>query len=103
LAEVTISAPFGSHRLHGTIDRLIITPTSVIAIDFKSNVIVPADPDRCPDGILRQMGAYQIALQAVYPSHKIETGIVWTKTQTLMMLTHDLVFAALKSSPYLDV
>lgn len=103
LAEVSISAPLGTYRMHGTIDRLIITPTIVTAIDFKSNAVVPANPKLCPNGILRQMGAYLIALQAVYPNHIIETGIVWTKDQSLMMLTHDLVFAALKSSPYLDV
>ncbi|MDG1471289.1 MAG: double-strand break repair helicase AddA [Ascidiaceihabitans sp.] len=103
LAEVSITAPLGTHRLHGTIDRLIITPTTITAIDFKSNAVVPTNPNLCPNGILRQMGAYLIALQAVYSDHKIETGIVWTKEQSLMMLPHDLVFDALKSSPYLDV
>jgi ATP-dependent helicase/nuclease subunit A len=103
LAEVSITAPLGPNRLHGTIDRLIVTPTTVTAIDFKSNAVVPPNPKECPNGILRQMGAYLIALQNVYPDHKIETGIVWTKTRSLMMLPHDLVYDALKSSPYLDV
>lgn len=103
LAEVSITAPLGGHRLHGTIDRLIVTDTTVTAIDFKSNAVLPENATQCPDGILRQMGAYLIALRAVYPDHNIETGIVWTKTQKLMMLPHDLVLSALNSSQYLDV
>ena len=103
LAEVSITAPIGAQRIHGTIDRLIVTDTKLIAIDFKTNRAIPSFAKDCPIGLLRQMGAYATALRAIYPNHEIETGILWTNTQQLMMLPHDLVTDALSTSPYLDL
>ena len=103
LAEVPITAPLGTQRIHGTIDRLLVTDTKVIAIDFKTNRVIPSSTADCPIGLLRQMGAYASALRAIYPTHDIETGILWTSTQSLMVLPHDLVTDALASSTYLDL
>lgn len=96
LAEVPISAeiePLG--RIHGVIDRLLISPTKIVALDFKSNRTVPASAAEVPEGLLRQMGAYAAALKQVFPGREIETGLIWTATQQLMVLPHDLVCAAL--------
>jgi ATP-dependent helicase/nuclease subunit A len=51
-----------------------------------------------PDGLLRQMGAYVLALRQIYPDRRIEVGILWTKTATLMTLPHNIVIAACESS-----
>ncbi|APZ52556.1 double-strand break repair helicase AddA [Salipiger abyssi] len=96
LAEVPLTAeiaPVG--RIHGIIDRLIVTPDKVIAVDFKSNRTVPATAADTPEGLLRQMGAYAAALAQLYPGREIETGLIWTATQNYMSLPHDLVSAAL--------
>ena len=103
LAEVSITAPIGSQRIHGTIDRLLITDNKITAIDFKTNRAIPHSAENCPIGLLRQMGAYARALCEIYPDHQIETAILWTNTQSLMPLTHDLVSQALKTSTYLDL
>ncbi|MES2845747.1 MAG: double-strand break repair helicase AddA [Pseudomonadota bacterium] len=95
LAEVPITAALGSGLIYGTIDRLIITPTHVLAVDFKSNRVVPATPDQTPDGILRQMAAYADALRQIYPGRVIETAILWTAIPRLMPLHPDIVSAAL--------
>lgn len=102
LAEVPITAKLGRRRLHGTIDRLIIEPARVLAVDFKTNKVVPARARDVPEGVLRQMGAYAHALGQVYPDRQIETAILWTKTATLMPLPHDLVTNSLNDTPYLD-
>ncbi|MFA3920085.1 double-strand break repair helicase AddA [Ruegeria hyattellae] len=94
LSEVTVTAPMDGHRIHGIIDRLIITPDYVQAIDFKSNATVPDSPETCPEGLLRQMGAYVRALAQVYPDRRIKAAILWTRTGILMPLPHDLVTAA---------
>ncbi len=94
LAEVTISAPFGEGRLHGVIDRLVITPDHVLAVDFKSNATVPATPEACPEGLLRQMGAYAEALRQIYPDRTIKTAILWTRTAQLMPLPDTLITQA---------
>ena len=98
LAEVSISAnldALGGARVHGTIDRLLIRGTSILAVDFKTNATVPENPQMVPLGLLRQMGAYAHALAEIYPNHTIETALLWTKTAKLMPLPHDLVTMAL--------
>ncbi|MFP3384248.1 double-strand break repair helicase AddA [Tritonibacter sp. SIMBA_163] len=94
LAEVVISADLGAARLHGVIDRLVVTPERVLAVDFKSNAVVPSAPDACPEGLLRQMGAYDAALRQIYPDRRIETAILWTRTATLMPLPVTLITQA---------
>ena len=98
LAEVDISADLpslGGRRIHGTIDRLVINETEILAIDFKSNAVVPSDAAHCPEGILRQMAAYGEALKLVYPDKKINMAVLWTKTATLMVLPGGLLGDAL--------
>ncbi|WP_282153658.1 double-strand break repair helicase AddA [Ruegeria atlantica] len=95
LAEVPVTADLNGRRMHGVIDRLIITDTEVQVIDFKTNATVPNSAETCPEGLLRQMGAYANALSQVYPNHEIRTAILWTRTADLMWLPHDLVTHAL--------
>lgn len=102
LAEIHITAPILCQQVHGIIDRLIVGENTVLAVDFKTNATVPDRPESCPEGILRQMGAYACALGQVYPDHTIETAILWTRTAKLMSLPHDLVTDALIRSTRLD-
>ena len=85
----------GGRRIHGVIDRLIVAPDHVLAVDFKTNAAVPDTPEGTPDGLLRQMGAYRAALAQIWPSTEIRTAILWTASATLMPLPHDLVTQAL--------
>ncbi|WP_417474514.1 double-strand break repair helicase AddA [Leisingera sp.] len=96
LAEVPLSADLDGVRIHGVIDRLIVSPDRVLAVDFKSNATVPTSSQQCPEGVLRQMGAYAHALAQIYPERAIETAILWTRTAQLMPLPHELVIAALR-------
>ena len=102
LAEVPVTAPLFHRRLHGVIDRLIVQETHIRVADFKSNAVIPATPDDCPDGILRQMGAYLVALEQIYPDRSIELGIIWTRSATFMPLPHEAVRSALARAPDLD-
>lgn len=101
LVEVPISATvplLDNRRIHGVIDRLIVRPEKVQAIDFKTNALAPDSAALCPDGLLRQMGAYAHALAQLYPEREIETALLWTRTATLMPLPHDLVTDALANT-----
>ncbi|WP_299501478.1 double-strand break repair helicase AddA [uncultured Roseobacter sp.] len=102
LAEVPVSAAFGTARIHGVIDRLIITGDRVLAVDFKTNRIVPKTAETCPSGLLRQMGAYAHTLAQIFPDKRIETAILWTRSCTLMHLPHEIVTGALQSTQHLD-
>jgi ATP-dependent helicase/nuclease subunit A len=94
LSEVTLTAPWGEQHLLGTIDRLIVQPDHVLAVDFKSNRTVPATVETVPEGILRQMGAYQLMLEQLY-AQPIHLAILWTETASLMRLDPDILRAAL--------
>lgn len=98
LAEVQITASLpelSGQKIDGAIDRLLVGPDHVLAVDFKSNRDVPPTPAEVPEGLLRQMGAYAAALGQIYPDKRIETAIVWTQTAAIMSLPHDIVRQAL--------
>ena len=100
LREVELTAPLpGLGTLHGTIDRLIVTDAEVLAVDYKSNSVVPTAPDDTPEGILRQMAAYRAALRQIYPDRPLRCAVLWTAIRTLMDLPDPLLDRAL---PALD-
>lgn len=103
LAEVGIVAMLGGQRMLGTIDRLVVGLDHVLAVDFKSNRVVPQRAADVPEGILRQMGAYAAALAQVYPNKRIETAILWTRTAEMLQLDPDIVSAALARALPIDV
>lgn len=95
LAEVTLTADLNGARMVGVIDRLIIRPTHVLAVDFKTNRVVPSAAAQVPEGVLRQMGAYVVALRQIYPERRVDVAILWTAAPVLMQLDPDIVTAAL--------
>ncbi|NBV61203.1 MAG: double-strand break repair helicase AddA [Rhodobacteraceae bacterium] len=96
LAEVSITAPLdGGRRLHGTIDRLIVSDSGILAVDFKTNATVPHTAQSIPQGLVRQMAAYAHALAQVYPTQPISCAILWTTTAQLMPLPADMLADAL--------
>ena len=96
LAEVAMTADLPDlGRIHGVIDRLIVTDSTVTAVDFKSNRNVPETAAQVPEGLLRQMGAYAAALAQIYSGREIQTALVWTATAHYMTLPHEAVTQAL--------
>jgi ATP-dependent helicase/nuclease subunit A len=101
LVEVSVTADLPQipgARIHGTIDRLIVGNDSVLAVDFKTNAVVPEHTSDIPLGLLRQMGAYAVALEQIYPGRRIETALLWTRNAKLDLLPHDVVTGALETT-----
>jgi ATP-dependent helicase/nuclease subunit A len=95
LAEVEVAGTLNGQPLFGVIDRLVVTGDHVLAVDYKSNRVVPAHPDDIPEGLLRQMGAYLVALEQIFPGKTIQMGLVWTATTQLMTVPSESLHAAL--------
>ena len=91
LAEVPVTGTIHGQRFFGIIDRLVIAPDHILAVDFKSNAVVATGPDQVPEGLLRQMGAYFLLLEQIYPGRAIRTAILWTRAPQLMPLNADIV------------
>ncbi|MBD3785374.1 MAG: double-strand break repair helicase AddA [Sphingomonadales bacterium] len=101
LAEVEITAALpelGGRRIHGIIDRLVITAETVEVLDYKSNAVVPADVEQVPLGIVRQMAAYRAALMQIYPGRAIRCTVLWTATGGAMVLPDAQLDAAIRSA-----
>jgi ATP-dependent helicase/nuclease subunit A len=91
LADVALCAdvpPLG--RLHGTVDRLILTPEAVMAVAF-----APGTAEEAPEEVLRRLGAQAAMLAAVYPGREVRAAVLWTGDACLVELPLDLVMAAL--------
>ena len=98
LCEVDITAnlpALNGARIFGAIDRLIVEPNRVLAIDYKTNAHIPDTAAQVPTGILRQMGAYHAALSQIYPEKTVDTAILWTAGPVLMPLSSQMIAAAL--------
>jgi ATP-dependent helicase/nuclease subunit A len=94
--DITASLPaLNGARIFGTIDRLIVEPDRVLAIDYKTNAHIPDTAAQVPTGILRQMGAYHAALSQIYPEKTVDTAILWTAGPVLMPLSSQMIAAAL--------
>lgn len=95
VVEATLTGEWLGQPMWGVVDRLLISPDRVMAVDFKSNRQVPPSEAEVPEGLLRQMGAYAHLLGAIYPGRRIETALLWTANRRLMPLTPALTAAAL--------
>ncbi|MBL4916609.1 double-strand break repair helicase AddA [Szabonella alba] len=94
LAEVPFVTDIAGRPMTGVIDRLVIAPDHVLAVDFKSNHLIPARAQDVPEGLLRQMGAYADALRRIWPDRRVEVALLWTRSAELMVLPPDLVTGA---------
>lgn len=95
LAEVALSGDWQGRPLMAVLDRLVLTPDRALAVDFKTNRVVPSRPDEIPEGVLRQLGAQARLLAGLHPGKRIELAILWTAAPRLMPVPTALAEAAL--------
>ncbi len=84
LAEVPFAAEVEGTAVTGRIDRLVVTQSEILILDYKTNrpppaAIADADPD-----YIRQLALYRRALLAIFPRRRIRTGLLWTEAPSLM-------------------
>jgi ATP-dependent helicase/nuclease subunit A len=94
-AEVPLAAVVGETVISGRIDRLIVEPGLVRAIDFKTGRSVPADETKVATPYLRQMAHYAAALQTIFPNSVIEVSLLFTDAPRLIKLS-DAILAPYK-------
>ncbi|MDG2473759.1 MAG: double-strand break repair helicase AddA [Paracoccaceae bacterium] len=73
-------------RIRGRIDLLNVTKSKVLIVDYKTNLRVPSSIEGINPQILSQLELYSRILQKTYPSQKISSAILWTKTANLMII-----------------
>jgi len=106
LAEVpvtgSIQLPDGQTRsVSGQIDRLAVTPDTVIVADFKTAAHPPADAAAIPPATLAQLAVYRALTRQIYPGRTVRTLLVYTATLTSLepsAASLDAAMAALAGS-----
>jgi ATP-dependent helicase/nuclease subunit A len=93
LTEAPVAAVVGPAVIAGSIDRLLVTDTEVLAVDFKTGARVPADIASVPPAHVAQMAAYAAALAAVFPGRNVRAALLYTAGPRLIILPGDALAA----------
>jgi ATP-dependent helicase/nuclease subunit A len=90
-AEVAFLAPLPElgqgAQVNGRVDRLAVTDTDVLIVDFKTNRPPPAREDGVSPIYLAQMALYRAAAVQIFPGKRIVCGLAWTDGPSLMRLS----------------
>jgi ATP-dependent helicase/nuclease subunit A len=81
----------------GQIDRLVVTPSEILIVDYKTNHAPPASPDEAPQAYVRQLALYRAVLSKLYPQRAIRAALLWTETPDLMEISVPALDAGLSS------
>jgi ATP-dependent helicase/nuclease subunit A len=79
----------------GQIDRLVVTPTEVLIVDYKTNHAPPRLAAEAPVAYVRQLALYRAVLQKLYPHLPVRAALLWTETPDLMEILAPALDAAL--------
>ena len=91
LTEAPVAAVVGEAVIAGSIDRLMVGETEVLAVDFKTGSRVPSGLDAVPQSHLAQMGAYAAALRQVFPGRRVRAGLLYTAGPRLIEVPSDVL------------
>jgi ATP-dependent helicase/nuclease subunit A len=81
----------------GQIDRLVVTPSEVLIVDFKTNHVPPAAVAETPAAYVRQLALYRAVLRKLYPQLPVRAALLWTEAPELMEILAPALDAALLS------
>lgn len=90
-AEVPIVGQVGDFTLSGQVDRLAVTDSEILVIDYKTNRPPPEDPANIPSIYKKQMAAYRAVLSDIYPEKKVRSFLLWTDVGNLMEIPDEIL------------
>ena len=71
----------------GQIDRLVVSESEVLIVDFKTNHAPPRLPAEAPSAYVRQLALYRAVLGKLYPQLPVRAALLWTETPELMEIS----------------
>jgi ATP-dependent helicase/nuclease subunit A len=83
-AEVPVVGLIDGKALSGRLDRLVVTETEVLIVDYKTNRPPPLELAGVAPAYLSQLRAYRAALDRIYPDKRVRTLLLWTDGPRLM-------------------
>jgi ATP-dependent helicase/nuclease subunit A len=98
-AEVAIAGtlPIGGaeRSISGKVDRLAVTPSEVLIVDYKTNRPPPATLDEVPEAYVAQLALYRALLAPLYPDRAVRAALLFTETPRLIAVPAPAMDAAL--------
>ena len=93
----TVKTPRGTFTVSGQLDRLAVSKTEVLIVDYKTNRPPPDSADGVALAYRRQLALYRALLQQIYPGRTVRAFLLWTAAPTLMEIAAETLD---KSMPY---
>jgi ATP-dependent helicase/nuclease subunit A len=87
-SEVSITGVVDGETILGRIDRLCITETEIIILDYKTGEI-PRSEKEIPSLYRQQLLIYGRILSTLYPDHKCRLMLLWTEGPLIMEMSMD--------------
>jgi ATP-dependent helicase/nuclease subunit A len=75
----------------GRIDRLVVTPSSILIADYKTDARPPARPEDAPEIYLAQLALYRALLGEWMPKRAMRAFLVWTAGPAIQEVPESLL------------
>jgi len=90
-AEVPLTGLIeGGRIVSGQMDRLVVTATQIMVLDYKTNRPAPKTPDAVPEAYKAQLRTYRDLLRRIWPEKQVSCALLWTDGPRLMDITEIL-------------
>jgi len=93
----TLQTPRGTFTVSGQVDRLAVSATEVLIVDYKTNRPPPESAEGVALAYRRQLALYRALLQRIYPGRRVRAFLLWTAAPKLMEIAAETLD---KSMPY---
>jgi ATP-dependent helicase/nuclease subunit A len=94
-AETAIVGQVGGASVRGVIDRLAISATDVLIVDFKTDRPPPSTAAETPAAYVRQLALYQAVIKQALPGRQVTCALVFTHAPRLIAIPEPQLLAAL--------
>ncbi|MBS0525389.1 MAG: double-strand break repair helicase AddA [Proteobacteria bacterium] len=95
----TVKTPRGTFTVSGQVDRLAVTHSEVLIVDYKTNRPPPDAARGVALAYRRQLALYRALLSSIYPTHRVRAFLLWTAAPRLMEIDAETLDA---SMPYAE-
>jgi ATP-dependent helicase/nuclease subunit A len=93
LAEAPLAGVVGERVVAGTVDRLLISDSEILVVDFKTGSRVPKSVDAVSRHHKAQMGAYAAVLANIFPGRTVRAALLYSSGPVLIDLPTDILAA----------
>jgi len=96
-SEAPVIGRLGDNTINGRVDRLVVTPTEILVVDYKTDRPSPPTIEGVGEAYIAQMAAYRAVLTQRWPNRPIRCLLVWTDGPRLMEIPPSALDRALKA------